>query len=429
MKVVIAGAGIGGLCLAQGLRQAGLDVQVLERRSSPAGQPASYGIHLNTDGLRALRACLPGPGWDQLIAWSAPAPDVIRFRDQRLRPLAEIDREADGARPEPRRRAVSRGALRDVLLRGFNTTTAGRGDIVQWGRTVTGYQHDSDGRLRVRCADGSRFDADLLVAADGSNSRIRSQRLPGLNRIELGILNVAGRAPLTPELAAQFPETLTDGSVNNIVPSRPGWMFASTWPAGTSGADAASGTGLFLVWAFAASRGSYPDGFDDLGPERLRDYIAARISSWAPALRHLVAATDPATIAPVPLRTMPALTPWEPSDVTLLGDAIHNMTPMAGIGANTALRDAERLRQVLVSSGRDGLTARVAAYEADMRGYANRALALSTRNARGAAADGRLPRMAFRSALRVAEAVPAVKRRMFATVPSRGSGARRAGCG
>jgi 2-polyprenyl-6-methoxyphenol hydroxylase-like FAD-dependent oxidoreductase len=45
MKVLIAGAGLGGLCLTHGLRRAGLEVQVMERRPSPADQPASYGIH------------------------------------------------------------------------------------------------------------------------------------------------------------------------------------------------------------------------------------------------------------------------------------------------------------------------------------------------------------------------------------------------
>jgi hypothetical protein len=80
--------------------------------------------------------------------------------------------------------------------------------------------------------------------------------------------------------------------------------------------------------------------------------VSARITGWAPALRHLVTVTDPATVAPVSLRSMPPLTAWVPSDVTLLGDAIHNMTPMAGVGANTALRDADELRQALLLPGR-----------------------------------------------------------------------------
>jgi 2-polyprenyl-6-methoxyphenol hydroxylase-like FAD-dependent oxidoreductase len=199
-------------------------------------------------------------------------------------------------------------------------------------------------------------------------------------------------------------------------------MFASTWHVDASGTDNAAGAGrapdaaeLFLVWAFAADRGTYPADAEKMAPEQFQQHVATRITTWAPSLRHLVASTDPATIAPVSLRTMPALTPWAPSNVTLLGDAIHNMTPMAGIGANTALRDADQLRQALLAPEPSGLTDRIAAYEAHMRTYANQALALSTRNARNAASPSRLPRLAFRSALRIAEAIPAAKRRMFAT--------------
>jgi 2-polyprenyl-6-methoxyphenol hydroxylase-like FAD-dependent oxidoreductase len=421
MNVIIAGAGLSGLALAHGLGQAGLDVRVLERRPSPADQPASYGIHLNRDGLRALRACLPAANWDQLIASSVPAPDVVRFRDQQLRTLAVIDHEDPAADPAVHRRAVSRGALRDALLAGLNTTTGRATDVVQWGHAVTGYGHDPDGGLLVRGQDGTERPADLLVGADGSNSRVRAQRLPGLDRQELGILNIAGRVPLTAELSARLPATLTDGSVNNIVPAGPGWMFAATWRIDTGAVPAGATPDpatFFLVWAWAAGRSSYPADVDQRTPAQLRELVADRVARWSPAIRHLVAVTDPATIAPVSLRTMPQLSPWAPSDVTLLGDAIHNMTPMAGIGANIALRDADQLRQDLLAPGPDDLTARVGAYEDQMRGYANQALALSTRNARNAASTRRLPRLAFRSVLRVAEAVPPAKRRLFGAAPA-----------
>jgi 2-polyprenyl-6-methoxyphenol hydroxylase-like FAD-dependent oxidoreductase len=205
-------------------------------------------------------------------------------------------------------------------------------------------------------------------------------------------------------------------------------MFAATWridtavtPAGAAvdpaGAAVDPAT-FFLVWAWAAGRRSYPADVETRTPAELRDLVAERVARWSPDVRHLIGVTDPATVAPISLRTMPQLAAWAPSDVTLLGDAVHNMTPMAGIGANTALRDADQLRQALLTPGPADLTARVGAYEEQMRGYANQALALSTRNARNAASSARLPRIAFRSALRVAEAVPAAKRRMFRATPA-----------
>jgi 2-polyprenyl-6-methoxyphenol hydroxylase-like FAD-dependent oxidoreductase len=298
-------------------------------------------------------------------------------------------------------------------LRGLNTQTRDAADVVQWGRAFVGFETAPDGRVTVRCADGSHVTADLLVGADGSNSRVRAQRLPGLDRQELGILNIAGRVPLTPHLAGQVPASLIDGAVNNVVPAGPGWMFVSTWQA-----DSPEAAPSFAVWAWAAARASYPADIDSFTPLLLRDLVSGQISGWSPALRRLVAATDPTTVSAVPLRTMPVLDAWPPANVTLLGDAIHNMTPMAGIGANTALRDADHLRRALVAPAAMDTIGRVGAYEEQMRGYANQALALSTRNARNAASTERLPRLAFRTVLRLAEAVPPVKRKMLRTAVS-----------
>jgi 2-polyprenyl-6-methoxyphenol hydroxylase-like FAD-dependent oxidoreductase len=127
----------------------------------------------------------------------------------------------------------------------------------------------------------------------------------------------------------------------------------------------------------------------------------------------MVSSSAPDTVSPVSLRSMTTLPPWPPSTVTLLGDAIHNMTPMAGIGANTALRDADVLGRALTERGSYGLEERVGRYEEQMRGYANEALALSTRNARNAASTQRLPRLAFRTLLKVTNAVPPMKRAVF----------------
>jgi 2-polyprenyl-6-methoxyphenol hydroxylase-like FAD-dependent oxidoreductase len=429
VKVLIAGAGLGGLCLAHGLRQAGGDVQVLERRPSPADQPASYGIHLNQDGLAALHACLPAENWAQLDAAAQPARDAVRFWDQRLRVLAEIDHEPAGVASDPitRRRAVSRAALRDALLTGLNTRTTDPADVIQWGVPADGYTGAPDDGVTVHGGDGRGRAADLLVGADGANSRIRAQRLPGLDRQELGILNVAGRVRLTRDVAGRLPAALIDGAVNNIVPSGPGWMFVSTWPA--AGSAPATGEPL-LVWAWAAGRDRYPGGVDKLPPDQLRDLVAGWLTGWAPALRDLVAGTDAASVALVPLRIMPHLDAWSASRVTLLGDAIHNMTPMAGIGANTALRDADQLRRAPLNPGPGDLAARVGQYEQQMRGYANQALGLSTRNARQAATPSRPARLAFRTLLRAAEAIPPVKRAVFggsrAGAPTAAAGSGRA---
>jgi hypothetical protein len=62
---------------------------------------------------------------------------------------------------------------------------------------------------------------------------------------------------------------------------------------------------------------------------------------------------------------------------------------------------------------RDDLVDRVGRYEEEMRGYANEALAVSTRNARNAASTRRLPRLAFRTLLKVTDWFPPIKQVVF----------------
>jgi 2-polyprenyl-6-methoxyphenol hydroxylase-like FAD-dependent oxidoreductase len=391
MRVLIIGAGLGGLTLLHGLRSAGVDAQVFERAPRSGGQPASYGIHLDADGLRALHNCLPAENWKMVDAEGVPAPMIVRFHDPRGGVLATVDKRFPENENDPvtRRRAITRDRLREALLLGTEPNGVTAPSSVHWGRTFTHYETIGN-RVRAHFADGSHADGDLLVGADGSNSRVRHQRLPDLQRQDLGIVTIAGRVPLA---ATALPPQFTDGGINNVVPAGRGWMFLSTW---STGAD------RYVVWAWATKEA----GLD------LRQHVLDRIQGWAAPLRDMVEATDPSTIATVPLRTMPPLPAWTPDRVTLLGDAVHNMTPMAGIGANTALRDADELRRALLD-GEDDPVRAVGAYETAMRAYAGKALHLSTRNARNAALATPFDRAVFRALLRAGARLPALRRAMF----------------
>jgi 2-polyprenyl-6-methoxyphenol hydroxylase-like FAD-dependent oxidoreductase len=393
VRVLIIGAGLGGLTLLHGLRRAGLDAHVFERSADQGAQPASYGIHLDADGLRALHDSLPAENWKRIDAAGVPAPAIIRFLDPRRGVLATVDKRFPEHATDPvtKRRAISRGELRDALLHGTEP-------LVHWAKTFTGYELRDDG-VRAFFDDGTHADGDLLVGADGSNSRVRHQRLPDLRRQDLGIVNIAGRVRLAGPLTAALPADLVDGGINNVVPAGSGWMFMSTWAT------------EYVVWAWAAAETSYPRGVRDFDGTQLKHIVTDRIAAWSAPWRTLVEATDPATVTTVPLRTMPRLDDWAPSRVTLLGDAIHNMTPMAGIGANTALRDADQLRRALVDPATpiDG----IGTYETAMRDYANRALKLSTRNATNAAIASAANRAVFRALLRIGSRIPALQHRMF----------------
>jgi 2-polyprenyl-6-methoxyphenol hydroxylase-like FAD-dependent oxidoreductase len=70
---------------------------------------------------------------------------------------------------------------------------------------------------------------------------------------------------------------------------------------------------------------------------------------------------------------------WEPSNVTMMGDAIHAMSPASGIGANAALRDAQVLGAELlaVTGGSKTVVAAAGAAEERMREYGYAGVRLS----------------------------------------------------
>ena len=126
MRVLIIGAGLGGLTLLHGLRAAGIDARAFERSARDGAQPASYGIHLNAQGLAALHAGLPAESWAMVDQAGVPAPDVIRFHDPVRGALATVDKQLPGQATDPvtHRRGISRGRLRHALLQGTETTVA-----------------------------------------------------------------------------------------------------------------------------------------------------------------------------------------------------------------------------------------------------------------------------------------------------------------
>jgi 2-polyprenyl-6-methoxyphenol hydroxylase-like FAD-dependent oxidoreductase len=375
---------------------------------------------------RALFACLPRPLRDAFVATSVALPGGIGFRTERLRELLTVSRHAlvgGSSDPADGQYGVSRVVLRTLLLAGLD-------DVVRFGARFERYDLGDDGRVTAHFADGSTATGDVLVGADGAGSRVRMQYLPHAERIDTDAASVAGRLPLTPATRSWLPAHLTDG-MTLVMPPRGPSLFTSAFT-GRQQLTAAVHRGLDLG-AIGLDAGRLPDDLDDyllwavIGHHRTiptdgddRDGVAARalaaqvVRGWHPALPRMVAETDPATVRSMRFKRSSLVDPWPGSPVVLLGDAVHNMPPVGGLGANTALRDAAELSaRLLAVRHRDGLVPAVAAYEAPMREYGFGAVRDATDNTRRAISSNPVARRTGRAWLRLCRALPPLRRRTF----------------
>jgi 2-polyprenyl-6-methoxyphenol hydroxylase-like FAD-dependent oxidoreductase len=414
LDVVIIGGGIGGLCLAQGLRRAGIGVTVYERTQARTDWLQGYRIHINPDGSRALYNSLPPAVWQRFRDTVSANDGGFGFATEQLDDLlrfagSEILPEAG---PADAHYGASRITLREVLLSDLD-------DVVHLGKTFERYETDVDGRVTAYFSDGTSATADVLIGADGANSRVRLQLLPDAERIDTGILAIAGKYRLD---GANLPRALREDA-NMIIPTGSGFLFTAVWqPDRTMIVEEPAPDGFLLdnstaytFWAYADQASRFPLDSKALSGRDLQGAVLDRTAGWAPALRELIGGSDPSTVNAIQVRSAIPVSPWPTGPVTLLGDAIHNMTPMAGIGANTALRDADLLRRQLiaVASGERDLIPALHEYEEQMLDYGFVAVKRSLNNARQAGATSRLARGAFRTVLRVVSAVPPLRRLMI----------------
>ncbi len=372
-RVVVIGAGIGGLCLAQGLRRVGVDVTVYERDQNRDARLQGYRLSIEPPGARALRECLPDALWDAFRAASGDQGDRMGVFTEQLVQLMQEDPRSGSDDPDGGSHAVSRFSLRQILLSGLD-------DVVKFDKEFVEYRR-TDAGVTACFADGSTASGDLLVGADGARSRVCGQFLPQARRIETPAIGIGGKLPLTDEILEWLPDFLTQ-TKNMILPRRD-FLFTAVFrrrhsPPGTSVPNTALQAVLqnvddndYIMWAFVAHERSLHD-VAGLRGEPLRQRVEHRMRDWHPDLRRLIA--ESGAVEQFKFAAAGRVRPWQSGDVTLLGDAIHYMPPVGGMGGNAALQDAATLTKAMarVQHGELTLPTALAGYEAEMlrRGFA-----------------------------------------------------------
>ena len=358
MRVSVIGAGLGGLCLAQGLRGAGIGVDVYERDAAITARFQGYRLVLNPTGFEALHGCLP-ERWHPLLDAIVDDTTVERLiLDPRLNKIGELGPPRSGL-------VVDRHVLRHLLLTGLDVHT---------GAGLTGYDVLNDGangeapKVQAHFAQGESATADLLVGADGVNSAVRTVLTPQTIPTDTGVRFVIGRTPLTEQfqgLSRAWGAKIAGDGVSLLLGAMHFRIPPKQAAAELAPEVTLPDTGDYVRWAMILpANGS-------LGEQTPQEAVLSRIEGWHPDLRALIEQADPDNSTLLSIRVVEPRDRWAPGPVTLLGDAIHATSPTGGNGANTALRDADVLRRSLIQADGGGraLLDAVGDYERQMLEY------------------------------------------------------------
>jgi FAD-dependent urate hydroxylase len=307
LRILVVGAGVGGISVARGLLRDGHDVTVFERRRDT--RPGGGAVTIWPNGAAVLEQL----GTD--MDGAGQALSAVRIATSNGRRLVNIDVDTMVERLGGSVRMVPRRVLLERLLEGFGA------DRIRCEAEVSRATSTSDG-VRITLDDGSCADGDLLIGADGLHSTVRQ---------------IAGAKPAKPTgwcswqglvTVAHLPDK--DVAVQIIGPHG----NLGLWPAG--GSD--------LQWWFDLRHTP-----DFTRPERPIDMIRENFAGWSELVDQVLATLtdDDLAASPFPHFRHPIPGSSRVGAVTLVGDAAHTMPPILAQGTNQALLDSMVLRKAL----------------------------------------------------------------------------------
>ncbi|KAK4163987.1 hypothetical protein QBC43DRAFT_370219 [Cladorrhinum sp. PSN259] len=368
--ILISGAGLSSLLLAQSLRLSRIPFRIFERDHSFVFRAQGYRLRLSAEGLDAIESVLDAPTWTKF--WDtcgktggAGFAGYDAVTGELLESTVPEGLTSRGAKTI----GISRGDMRQIFADGLE-------DNIEWGKQVVGYEKgvtDEEG-VRVVFADGTKSDwGSMLIGGEGIYSKVAKQLSGGKLKVyDTGARGIHGQAPTTAfkglgEGVFRLRDTTNEkGAVFLITNVRPGDMHDPD---------------INFGWTMGGEPGVVRAPNDDytIVGEQAADLAKALSKNWHPRFRPMFdeMIVRDAAFWKITCSTPSGVPEW-PNDprVTVIGDAVHSMTPAGGIGANTAVRDSALLGKLLAEAGgyKPGVTA---AYEKEMRVYGSEAVNLS----------------------------------------------------
>jgi len=334
LRIVIIGAGIGGLTAALALLRRGFRPVVYER--APVAREIGAGVIIWPNARRALRDL----EIDGALAAISSDVRTSYFCDYATGSILDvrwgkqlIEKHGMG------NLQVHRGDLHGLLLQ---SVLANNAEAVHPGHQFIRLAQDGDG-ITVEFANGARVPCDVVVGADGNASAVRSYLFPGEAPVFTGQVSFRALIPwdVVPPAIAERKYAMYPGPQRMLLhyPLRGGRIMNLV-------ANGRSASWEEEGWAIPAANEEFAAAYSDFAPEvvaMIRSIPAGSLFKWG-------------------LRDREPLATWTKGRVTMLGDAAHPMTPFLGQGACIAIEDGLVLGRAFELAG--SIEEALARYEA-----------------------------------------------------------------
>lgn len=351
LKLLIAGAGLGGLAAALALLRRGIDVEVYEQASEL--REVGAGVQISANGSRVLHALGIAAAVER-EACEASGKEIRLWSTGRSWKLFDLGAESVARYGFPYY-TVYRPDLHAALVAGVRRA---KPDAIRLGARVAGFAQRA-GRVVLRLEDGTVAEGDALIGADGIHSAIR-HGLFGEDQARFsGMVAWRGVIPMA-SLPAHMRRPV---ATNWIGPGRHVVQYPLR-------------RGEVMNFVGILERGDWQvESWNERGSTA---ELAGDFQGWHADVQAMIQAI------PTPykwaLMLRPPLESWTREHVTLLGDACHPTLPMMAQGAVQAIEDGYILARALDGAAGD-IPAALLRYEWARRDRTNRMVRASTENA------------------------------------------------
>ena len=351
-KILIVGAGIGGLTAALACLKRGFDVEVVEQASEL--KEVGAGLQLSANGNRALYELGLGEAL-QRLSCEATGKEIRLWNSGETWKLFDLGAESVARYGYPYF-TVYRPDLLGVLI---DAVRAIKPDAIHLNARCTGFEQDAGGVTLLLEKQGARMCGDALIGADGVHSRIR-QGLFGADKPEFtGIMAWRGVIPM------------------DRLPARMRRMVGTNW-VGPGGHIVHYPLNAGRLMNFVGVRERSDWQVESWSVRGTTEEFRKDFAGWNEDIQLMIDAVD------VPykwaLMTRAPLPQWTKGRVSLLGDACHSTLPFLAQGAVMAIEDGFILARALAAH-HDAATA--------LKRYEAARIERTTRIVEGAAANAK----------------------------------------